>query len=106
MDMPVMEAPVKEKKSTGTIVGAVAAIVLCGVTGLCLLCPASLWIMIAPASLYDLFGIDVTSSWGILPLCISVLFIAIGVAVPIVLLRKKKPASQEVISQDPLPPAA
>jgi hypothetical protein len=106
MDMPVMEPVVKEKKPTGTIVGAVAAIVLCGLTGLCLLCPASVWIFLFPDSLYDLFQIDVTSTWGILPLCLSVVFIAIGVAVPIVLLRKKKPASAESVSNEPLPPAA
>jgi hypothetical protein len=108
MEMPVVEPPVKEKKSTGAIIGSVAAIVLCGVTGLLCLCPISISMFAAP-DLYAQNGISgVTSAWGIAPLCLAVVFIAIGVVVPVLLLKKKKPAVKDEIlpPQDPLPPAS
>jgi hypothetical protein len=48
------------------------------------------------------------SNWyGIIPFCLSVIGIAIGVAVPIVLLRKKKPAEPApVLPDEPLPPVS
>jgi hypothetical protein len=105
-----MEAPMEKKESrTGAIIGSVAAIVLCGLTGLCLLCPLSVAIFANqvpdPTSQY---GAKLTQAIGILPLCISIVFIAIGVVVPILLLRKKKAdASAAVIPpSEPLPPAS
>jgi hypothetical protein len=104
-----MEAPVEKKESrTGPIIGAVAAIVLCGLTGLCLLCPLSVWIFTGttPNPLSQSGG-TMTQAVGILPLCVAVLFIAIGVVVPILLLRKKKAAGDPAIPPgEPLPPAS
>jgi hypothetical protein len=100
------EMPVEEKKEsrTGAIAGSVAAIVLCGLTGLCLLCPLSLGIFTGSQ---QQLGYYFANWYGIFPLCISIIFIAIGVAVPIVLLRKKKPAeAEEAMPQGPLPPAS
>jgi hypothetical protein len=99
-----MEAPVKEKKSTGAVIGAVAAIVLCGLTGLCLLCPGGVALIANWGDTYD----DIPNWTGYIALCLSVLFIVIGVVVPIVLLRKKKePAAADVLPpSEPLPPAA
>ncbi len=101
----------KEKK-TGAIIGTVAAILLCGLPGLCLLCPLSVWIFTGS---FDWFGTSynyTSPSWGILPLCLSIVFIVIAVLVPVLTLRKKKlPAPAEVPPenlppQEPLPPAS
>jgi len=105
------EMPVEEKKEsrTGAIIGSVAAIVLCGLTGLCALCPLSIAIFAGqvpdPSSSY---GYPLSAGWGILPLCISIVFIVIGVVVPILLLRKKKPAAADeaMPPQESLPPAS
>ena len=99
-----MEAPVKEKKSTGAVVGAVAAIVLCGLSGLCLLCPFGI---VFVTNTWNANG-SIPSWTGYILLCLSVIFIIIGVVVPIVLLRKKKePAAADVLPpSEPLPPAA
>ena len=111
MEMPVLEPPKKENK-TWPIVGTVAAIVLCGLPGLCLLCPGAIVIFFKvipdPTSSY---GDMLPAAWGILPLCLSVLFIAIAVVVPVLTLRKKKAAPEaapvDVLPpQDPLPPAS
>jgi amino acid permease len=99
-----MENPEKKKTNTGPLIGAIAAIVLCGVTGLCGLLPVSI------LTFADVWQTDFTGAWGILPLCGSLLFIAIGVVVPIVLLKKKKPkepkAGEIIPPGDPLPPAS
>jgi len=106
-----MEAPVEKKESrTGVIIGSIAAIVLCGLTGLCLLCPLSVWIFTGttPNPLSQGGG-NVAQAVGIAPLCVSILFIAIGVVVPILLLRKKKPAAADAATTppaEPLPPAS
>jgi len=104
-----MEAPVEKKESrTGAIIGSVAAIVLCGLTGLCLLCPLSIIIFSGGTSGPNSFtGLSIAQAYGILPLCVSVLFIAIGVVVPILLLRKKKPAEAVATPPgEPLPPTS
>ena len=95
-----MENPEKKKTNTGPLIGAIAAIVLCGVTGLCGLLPLSI------ATFAGWLGYDFQGAWGILPLCGALLFIAIGVVVPIVLLKKKKPKDAVIPSNDPLPPAS
>ena len=47
-----MEMPVEKKeKKTGAIIGTIAAILLCGFPGLCLLCPA---------------GVAVLASWNVI----------------------------------------
>jgi hypothetical protein len=102
----LMEMPIEKKESkTGAIIGTVAAIVLCGLTGLCLLCPASIVIF---SGMQEQLGYYFSNWYGIIPFCLSVIGIAIGVAVPIVLLRKKKaPVAEEVLPQsEPLPPVS
>ena len=95
----------KKESRTGAIIGAVAAIVLCGITGLCGLLPGSIAIFAGTFK-----SSDISAAWGILPLCLSVIFIAIGVVVPIVLLRKKKEPKKEDVEvlppSEPLPPAS
>ena len=100
--MENMENTEKKKTNTGAIIGAVAAIALCGVTGLCVLLPLSI------ATFSGWLGYDFQGAWGILPLCGALLFIAIGVVVPIVLLKKKKaPKAVDVIPpSEPLPPVS
>jgi hypothetical protein len=103
-----MEMPVVEKKAnkTGAIIGTIAAIVLCGLPGLCLLCPFGVAI-IAGAVNYDNVGFDLAPATGAIFLCLAVLFIAIAVVVPVLTLRKKKDAPVEILPpQEPLPPAA
>jgi hypothetical protein len=105
MEAPVVVEPVKEKKSTGTMVGAIAAIVLCGVVGLCLLCPLSFTMFFG--ALQDWTSSDFSGWLGLIPLCLSVIGIAVGIAVPIVLLKKKKPAEEAPADLgEPLPPAS
>ena len=106
-----MEAPVEKKESrTGPIIGSIAAILLCGVTGLCVLCPASVVIFAGGTSgPNSATGLSIAQAYGILPLCVAVLFIAIGVVVPILLLRRKKAAaagSPVIPPGEPLPPAS
>ena len=109
-----MEMPVEAKKEsrTGAIIGTVAAIVLCGLPRLCLLCPAAVAIFANqfpdPTSSY---GGTLSPVWGILPLCLSIVFIVIAVLVPVLTLRKKKtPAEDAPVDvlppQEPLPPAS
>ena len=112
MGMPVE----KKENKTWAIVGTVAAIVLCGLPGLCLLCPGGV-AAIAGVFNYNNVGFDLPGWSGYVFLCLSVIFIVIAVVVPILLLRKKKPAPEaapiDVIPpqnplppQDPLPPAS
>lgn len=100
--MENLEIPEKKKTNTGAIIGAVAAIALCGLTGLCVLLPLSI------ATFAGWLGYDFRGAWGILPLCGGIIFIAIGVVVPIVLLKKKKaPKADDVIPPSvPLPPTS
>jgi len=102
-----MEMHVEKKESkTGAIIGTVAAIALCGLPGLCLLCPAAIFVFAGGAN-YSTVGFDVTPGYGAIFLCLAVIFIAIAVVVPVLTLRKKKPAapSVEVLApQDPFPP--
>ncbi len=104
-----MEMPVEKKEDrTWPIIGTVAAIVLCGLPGLCLLCPVGLFVLAGQAN-YSNVGFDLTPGYGAVFLCLSVIFIAIAVLVPVLTLRKKKPAVPpvEVLPpQDPLPPAS
>ncbi len=108
METPAVPAPEKKDNRTLAIVGSIAAIVLCGLVGLCALCPLSITIFAGlvpdPASSY---GEPLSWGFGLLPLCVSVIFIAIGVVVPILLLRKKKPAAETASTpSEPLPPAS
>jgi len=103
-EMPVVE---KKESKTGAIIGTIAAIALCGLPGLCLLCPLSVGIF---TGTQQQLGYYFSNWYGLLPLCLSVVFIVIGIVVPIVLLRKKKPADatpeEDLPPQEPLPPAS
>ncbi len=106
-----MEMPVEKKESkTGAIIGTVAAIVLCGLPGLCLLCPLGIAALAGWVN-YSTVGFDLPSWSGAVFLCLSVVFIVIAVLVPVLTLRKKKPASEAapveaLPPQEPLPPAS
>jgi membrane protein implicated in regulation of membrane protease activity len=102
-----MEMPVEKKESkTGAIIGTVAAIVLCGLPGLCLLCPGGIAVIAGWAN-YSNVGYNIPTWSGAIFLCLSVIFIAIAVVVPILLLRKKKPAElAPVLPDEPLPPVS
>ncbi len=105
-----MEMPIEKKESkTGAIIGTIAAILLCGLPGLCLLCPlsAAIFANVVPNP-WGYYGEPIPAAWGALPLCLSVIFIVIGVLVPVLTLRKKKePTAGEVLPpSEPLPPAA
>jgi hypothetical protein len=107
MGMPVE----KKENKTWAIVGTVAAILLCGCPGLSMcLGGFGFAFMKVPDSSYSFGDTGVVPSWvGFALLCVSLIFIAIAVVVPILLLRKKKPAdaSVEVLPpQEPLPPAS
>jgi len=104
MESPVLE-PKKENK-TWPIVGTVAAILLCGCPGLSL-CLFGAYT--ATGKMPDFInGYGSMPGWsGFALLCVAIIFIAIAVVVPILLLRKKKAAPAEVLPpQEPLPPAA
>lgn len=95
----------KKESRTGAIIGAVAAILLCGLTGLCLLLPFGIATF---ANAWTFTDYNIPSGWGFLFLCLAVVFIIIGIVVPILLLRKKKaPKAEGVIPpSEPLPPAS
>jgi len=103
-----MEMPVEKKENkTWAIVGTVAAILLCGCPGLSL-CLSGIYA--ATGKMTD-FNYGFLPSWiGFAMLCVALIFIAIAVVVPILLLRKKKlpaPSSIDVLPpQEPLPPAS
>ena len=104
-----MEMPVEKKENkTWPIVGTVAAILLCGCPGLTM-CLFGIWA--ATGKMTD-FNYGTLPSWaGFAMLCVAIIFIAIAVVVPILLLRKKKPAPEAapvdiLPPQDPLPPAS
>jgi hypothetical protein len=104
-----MEMPVEKKENkTWSIVGTVAAILLCGCPGLSL-CLFGAYA--ATGNMPDFFNGSgyFPSGVGIGLLCVAIIFIVIAVVVPILLLRKKKPAAPavEVLPpQEPLPPAS
>ena len=101
-----MENIEKKKTNTGALIGAIAAIVLCGLSGLCFLLPFSIATFFNRATFNDIY---IPPAWGFLFLCGALLFIAIGVVVPIVLLKKKKPKEPKAViiaPSEPLPPAS
>ena len=96
----------KKEDRTWAIVGTVAAIILCGLPGLCLFIPAAIFIF-AHGFNYNTVGFEVTPGVGSIFLCLAVIFIAIAVLVPVLTLRRKKPVTQpvEVLPPQDLPPA-
>ena len=105
----------KKQNKTWAIIGTIAAILLCGCPGLSL-CGVSIAALagVLPYTT-SLNGYSTTGTvpvWlGVVGLCVSVLFVAIAVVVPVLTLRKKKAtpeaAGLEVLPpQEPLPPAS
>jgi uncharacterized membrane protein YhdT len=99
----------KKPNKTGAIIGTIVAILLCGCPGLSM-CVLGIWA--ATGSMPDYWsGVGNFPNWfGFASLCLSIIFIAIAVVVPILLLRKKKApeaAPMDVLPpQEPLPPAS
>lgn len=94
-----------EENKTAAIIASVAAIALCGLPGLCLLCPLGVAIL---AGFFDGWNLPYIDPWvGILPLCMAVVFVVIAVVVPIVALRRKKAPAEGILPpNEPLPPAS
>jgi len=106
-----MEMP-EEKKETRTwaIVGTVLAILLCGCPGLTM-CLFGVFLASGKVadSTYSFGNNGYVPGWiGFALLCVALIFIAIAVVVPILLLRKKKPVAAAPVDvlrpQDPQPP--
>jgi hypothetical protein len=96
-------------KNTG-LIATIATALLCGCPGLFGLCLGviSLAAGMIPGAQIDVFGSNNPGSamtMGFVSLCLSVVFIAIPVAVGVLTLRKK-PQAAETISEEPLPPAS
>jgi hypothetical protein len=92
------------------LIATIATAILCGCPGLFGLCfgLASVAAAMIPGAQIDVFGSNNPSSamgMGFVSLCLSVVFIAIPVAVGIFTLRKK-PEAAEATSEEPLPPAS
>ena len=107
-----MGMPVEKKENrTWAIVGTVLAILLCGCPGLTM---CLFGVIFAAGKVPDSsnnFGTGgYVPSWvGFSLLCMALIFIVIAVVVPILLLRKKKPAPTAATidvlpPQNPLPP--
>ncbi len=103
-----VEAPFEEKKEkrTWAIVGTIAAIALCGLPGLCMCLFGAITAFGVMPDFFSGYG-NLPSWSGFVLLCLSIIFIVIAVLVPVLTLRKKKPAAEEPLPpQEPLPPAA
>ena len=108
-----MEMPMEKKQNkTWAIVGTVAAILLCGCPGL-VACVVGALIAFGVPFTTTLNGSSSTQplpiAYGIGLLCLAVIFIIIAILVPVLTLRKKKPAAPAVDvlpPQGPLPPAS
>ena len=93
---------------TGGIIGTIAAVLLCGLPGLCL-CLFGI-LTAAGVSTYntavgDYVGTGPLPSWsGYAMLCAALILILIPIVVGFVTLRTKKPKKEE--PGQPLPPAA
>ena len=97
-----------DKRTVG-IIGLVAAILFCGLPGLCGLCAGPIFVFagLVPGAEIDIFGSSDPSSaigYGIGTFCVSVLFVAIPVLVWYFTLRKKAAAAEVVDYSGPLPP--
>lgn len=109
-----MGMPVEKKESrTWPIIGTILAILLCGCPGLTM-CLFGVYAATGkvPDTGYNFGSSGYMPGWiGFAVLCVALIFIAIAVVVPILLLRKKKPAAEPAPvevqpPQDPLPPAS
>ena len=99
----------KKPNKTGAIIATIAAILLCGCPGLSI-CVLGIWAAFGAMpdtfQLFSSFG-NLPSWVGFVLLCVSLIFIAIAVVVPVLTLRNKKVAPVEFLPpQEPLPPAS
>jgi hypothetical protein len=97
---------VKKETRTWAIVGTVLAILLCGCPGLtlCLFGVVFATGKVADTN-YNFGNSGYIPGWiGFALLCVAVIFIAIAVVVPILLLRKKKVAPEAAVTIDVFPP--
>ena len=93
---------------TKGIVSTIAAVVLCGCPGLfmCFFGSISTFVSFVPGADIDVGGSSdpaAATAMGIGALCLSLIFIAIPIAVGYFTLRKKPEA---VVTNEPLPPAS
>jgi hypothetical protein len=98
-----------EKKTVG-IIATIVAVVLCGCPGLCLCLLGALTAAgVTIPYTTDVLGVQSTGTiptwWGIVALCVALIFILIPILVGIFTLRNK-PASKEPVSNEPIPPAS
>jgi membrane protein implicated in regulation of membrane protease activity len=97
----------KKENKTWAIVGTVAAILLCGCPGLSMCIFGAVTAFGGMPDFISGYG-NIPSWIGFVALCLSVVFVAIAVLVPVLTLRKKKePKVEEVLPpSEPLPPAS
>jgi hypothetical protein len=93
---------------TKGIVSTIAAVVLCGCPGLfmCFFGAMSTFVSFVPGADIDVGGSSdpaAATAMGIGALCLSLIFIAIPIAVGYFTLRKKP---EVVVTNEPLPPAS
>lgn len=100
----------QKQKNTGAIIATVAAILLCGCPGLIMCLGGAIMATgkIPYETVYPYYSKYIPSWVGFATLCVSLIFIAIAVVVPILTLRKKKEAKVEEVlpPSEPLPPAS
>jgi predicted transporter len=80
----------RKEDRTWAIVGTVAAILLCGLPGLCLFIPFSI-VIYAHVFNYSTVGFDIAPGIGTFFLFLGAIFIAIAILVPLLTLRRKMP---------------
>ena len=96
---------------TKGIVATIAAVVLCGCPGLfmCFFGAMSTMVSFIPGADIDIGGSSdpaAATAMGIGALCLSVVFIAVPIAVGFFMLRKKPEVAAEVSSNETLPPTS
>lgn len=97
-----------DNKAKGTI-ATIAAVLLCGCPGLfmCFFGATSVLASMMPGADIDVMGSSdpaAAATMGVVFLCLSIIFIAIPIAVGFFMLRKKPQAVS--VSDEPLPPAS
>ena len=88
-------------RKTGSIIVLVAAILFCGLPGLCGLCAGPIYTLVGliPGSDIDIFGSSEPGAaigYGVTTICVGVVFIAIPFLVWYFLVRKKS-TDEEII---------
>ena len=99
-----------KKSKTGSIIGTIAAVLLCGCPGL-IFCGVGAWAATGnfpyTTSFNDYYGGGMIPSWiGFAMLCAALFMIAIPIVVGVMTLRDKKPEEVVTTFDEPLPPAS